>query len=258
MQNAQDAIFDKTRKEIDKQVRKSFQQLSKQVIADFESTYDKLLLSIENGKQATPADLYKLQKYWDMQGQLDERLSKLGRKQIKQITKAFRQQYWGVYNSLNIPNIKAFSTIDDNAVMQIINQIWCADGKSWSQRIWENTGLLKETLNEGLLQCVVTGKKPSALKKILQERFGVAYNRADALVRTELAHIQTQAAQQRYKDYGLQEVEVLIERDNRTCDICKKHDGKTYPINAQMPVPFHPRCRCCMIPVIPPLNTENK
>ena len=258
LQTAQDNVFNKSRREIDKQIRKAYQSMAKQVIEDFESVYNKLLADIGSNKAPTPADLYKLQKYWDMQGQLEQRLSKLGRKQIAQLTKGFRQQYWGVYNSLKLDNMKAFSTIDDNAVMQVINQIWCADGKSWSQRIWENTQLLKETLNEGLIHCVVTGKKSSYLKKILQERFGVAYHRADALVRTELAHIQTQAAQQRYKDYGLQEVEVLIERDSRTCPICIEHNGKKYPIEAQMPVPFHPRCRCCVIPVVKIPKEENK
>lgn len=252
MQDAQDAIFNKTRKDIDKQVRKYFQSMSKQIISEFENTYQKVLLTMKDGKQPTPADLYKLQKYWDMQGQLDASLTDLGRKQIKQLTKQFRRQYWGVYNSLNIDGLQAFSTINNDIVDQIISQIWCADGKSWSQRIWENCGLLKETLNEGLVHCVVTGQKPSVLKKILQDRFNVSYARADALVRTELAHIQTQAAQQRYKDYGLEQVEVLIERDNRTCDICIDHNGEKYSIDDKMPVPFHPRCRCCMIPVIPP------
>lgn len=250
MQDAQDAVFNKTRKDIDKRVRKYYQSMSKQVIADFESTYNKLLADIQAGKKPTPADLYKLQKYWDMQLQLDSQLTELGKQQIAAMTSQFKKQYLGVYNSLKVDGLKAFSTIDNSMVQQMINQIWCADGKSWSQRIWENVGLLKETLNEGLVQCVVTGKSPSNLKKVLQERFNVSYSRADALVRTELAHIQTQAAQQRYKDYGLQEVEVLIEKDNRTCEICEKHNGKRYPINGQMPVPFHPRCRCCMIPVI--------
>lgn len=51
-----------------------------------------------------------------------------------------------------------------------------------------------DTLNEHLIHCVATGKTPGELKKLLQEDFGVSYGRADSLVRTELAHIQTQAA----------------------------------------------------------------
>jgi len=78
----------------------------------------------------------------------------------------------------------------------------------------------------------------------------VSFNRADALVRTEMAHIQTQAAQQRYKDYGIKQVEVFVDEDEKTCEVCAAEEGKRYNINDVMPVPFHPRCRCCMVPVI--------
>ena len=146
--------------------------------------------------------------------------------------------------------MEAFNTIDTNVVQQLINQIWCADGKSWSQRVWENVNQLSETLNEELVHCVVTGKPSGKLKQLLQERFNVSYSNADMLVRTELAHIQTQASQQRYRDYGIQQVEVLADKDERRCEVCGKLHGKRYNINDVMPVPAHPRCRCCMIPVI--------
>lgn len=247
---AQAAKFNKNRKDIDTMMRKYYQSLSEQVITDYEATYDKLLATLHDGKQPTPADLYKLDKYWSMQTQLDKRLTKLGRKQIAMLTKHFRTHYYDVYKILKLDSVEAYKTIDDAGVLQVINQIWCADGKSWSQRIWENVNLLKQTLNEGLIHTVVTGKKTSDLKKELQERFLVSYGRADALVRTELAHIQTQASQQRYKDYGLEEMEVWVDEDERTCPICAKHEGEIYPVTAKMPIPFHPRCRCCMIPVI--------
>jgi hypothetical protein len=76
----------------------------------------------------------------------------------------------------------------------MINQIWCADGKSWSSRVWKNTELLQQELNDSLIDCLLTGRNPSELKQRLIERFNVAYNRADSIVRTEITHIQTQAA----------------------------------------------------------------
>lgn len=250
MAKSQATMFEKNRKEIDRQVRKYYQELSKQVIADFEATYDKLLATLQNNKEITPADLYKLDKYWIMQAQLEKNLTKLGRRQIAALTKSFRKQFYDIYKSISIDGREAFSTINSEGVTQVINQIWCADGKSWSQRIWENVGLLKDTLNEGLIHTVVTGKKTSELKDILQDRFNVSYGRADALVRTELAHIQTQAAKQRYRDYGIDEVEVLADEDERRCPICKELHGKRYSINSKYPIPAHTRCRCCMIPVI--------
>ena len=50
----------------------------------------------------------------------------------------------------------------------MINQIWVADAKSWSQRIWDNTEKLVETLNENLIYCVATGKKTTELKNLLE------------------------------------------------------------------------------------------
>jgi SPP1 gp7 family putative phage head morphogenesis protein len=256
MAKAQATMFNKNRKQIDTILRKSYQNMAKQVIADFEATYDKLLSTIADPDRTavTPADLYKLDKYWQMQSQLDQRLTRLGRKQIVDLTKQFKKQYYDVYKGLEIDGLELFNTINDEGVMQVINQIWCADGKSWSQRIWENMNLLKETLTDGLLQTVVTGRPSSSLRKELMNRFNVSYSRADALVRTELAHIQTQAAQQRYRDYGLDEMEVLVDEDERTCPICSKLEGKRYSINDKPPVPVHPRCRCCMIPVIKPTS----
>ena len=261
MAAAQNRLTDKNRRDIDKQIRKYYQSISKQIIADYESTLNKLLADLEKtvtGERTslTPADLYKLDRYWEMQKQVQSKLTRLGNKQIATLTKSFKTEYWDSYRYFSLDGVKPFSTIDDNAVEQVIKQIWCADGKSWSQRIWENTKALQQTLNDELVHCVVTGKSSSHLKKLLMERFSVSYNRADALVRTELAHIQTQAAQQRYKDYGIKEVEILVDKDERTCEICGKLHGRKYPVNAKLPIPAHPRCRCCAIPVvqIPKIN----
>jgi hypothetical protein len=48
------------------------------------------------------------------------------------------------------------------------------------------------------LETVITGKPSAKLRKLLMDDFGVSYRQADRIVRTELAHIQTQAAQKRY------------------------------------------------------------
>lgn len=246
----QDRLFRKNRRDIDARIRKYYQSISKQVIEDFEDTYNKLLATLEAGQQPTPADLYKLDKYWKMNKQVELRLTRLGRKQIATLTKGFKTQFWDVYKALKLGDLKTFTEIDDNAVEVLLNQIWCADGKSWSQRIWTNTRLLQQTLNEELLHVVASGKNPSYLKKLLQERFNVSYSRADRLVRTELAHIQTQAAQQRYRDSGIEQVEILADPDERRCEVCGKLHGKRYSINDKLPIPAHSNCRCCVIPVV--------
>ena len=250
MANAQNAISTKTTKQIEKQLRKYYAAAAKRTIEDFESTYNKLLAQKADGKEITPADLYRLDKYWEAQRQLRQQLQKLGEKKISLLTKYFELNFFDIYHSIAIPGLKAFNTIDDKIVNQLINNVWVADGRTFSQRVWNNIDRLVETLNEQLIYTVVTGKKTTELKNLLQERFNVSYRRADTLVRTELAHIQTEAAKKRYEDYGIQYIEVLVDADDRTCDECKALIGKKFPIHAAPPLPVHPNDRCAIIPVI--------
>ena len=246
----QELLIKKSEKKIEKQLAKYYATAAKNVINEFENTYNKLLATVEAGKQPTPADLYKLEKYWNMQGQLRQHLRKLGEKEIALLTKEFELAFFDIYYALGIEGAVAFNTIDSTAVQQLINSVWVLDGKNFSQRIWDNTDRLLETLNEQLILTVASGKKTTDLKNALQERFGVSYNRADTLVRTELCHIQTEAAKSRYESYGVKYFEVLVDPDAHTCEKCKALMGKRFPINGASPLPVHPNERCTIIPII--------
>ena len=244
------ALSKKKEGEIERQLRKYYLAASQKVIEDFESTYNKLLAMMEEGKTPTPADLYKLDKYWTMQGQLKNQLNKLGNKTINLLSRQFQLHFFDIYYSFTIEGKQPFNTIDEAAVRQLINSSWVLDGKNFSQRIWNNTERLLATLNDELIHIVATGKKITNLKQLLQERFDISYRRADTLVRTEICHIQTEAARTRYESYGIKEVEVLVDPDARTCDLCKALIGKRFPINGTPPLPVHPNERCCLVPVV--------
>ncbi len=250
MQAAQNALTAKKRREVERQIRRYYTKLSKKVIEEYESLYNQVLLKKAAGETISPATLYQMDKYWSMQGQIRQRLRSTGAHFQSMLSKIFEIVYRDSYDAITIKGLTAFRTIDDNAVQQVLNQIWTSDGKSWSERIWKDMTLLQETLEEGLLECVATGKKTSDLKKILQDKFSVSYNRADTLVRTEMAHIQTEAAKKRYSDYGIEQVEIWADPDERTCPVCEKLHKKKYPVNALVPIPAHPRCRCCVVPVV--------
>lgn len=250
MAQSQTKLTNKSIKQIEKQMKAYYATAMNRTIADFEATYEKLLRTVGEGKEPTPADLYKLDKYWQAQAQMRHELQKLGDRQIVALSRIFELNFFEIYYSIAIPGMSAFNTIDAAMVQQLINHVWVADAKSWSQRIWENTELLAATLNEELVNCVVAGKRTTELKNMLQQRFNVSYSRADALARTELAHIQTQAAQKRYEDYGIQEFEVWADEDERRCEVCGKLHEKRYPVGSTPPVPAHPHCRCCIVPVV--------
>lgn len=243
-------LSSRSAKSIEAQLKKYYRQTMDRTIADFEATYDKLLATMEDGREPTPADLYKLDKYWQSQAQLKKELQRLGDKEAALFSRQFEDNFKNVYDMLARDSGAHYSRISTQGAQQMIKQVWAADGKSWSKRIWENTEDLAATLNEKLIECVVGGKKTSDLKKALMERFNVSFSRADALARTELAHIQTQAAKQRYTDTGIKRVQIWADKDERRCETCGKLHEKIYPVDAQIPIPAHPRCRCCIVPVV--------
>ena len=247
---AQAAITAKNVAEVEKQLTKYYGNSMAKVIGQFELTYNKLLSTISDGRAPTPADLYKLDTYWQLQAQLAQELDNLGNRQAKLLSRKFMEEWEHIYRAIAIKDNLFFGEIDRQAAQQMINSIWCADGQTWSNRVWHNTDRLKEALNENLIYCVTTGKKSSDLKILLQKEFGVSFNRADTLVRTEMAHIQTEAAKARYVDAGITEVEILADEDERRCEVCGKLHQKRYPIHGKIPIPAHPKCRCCIIPVV--------
>lgn len=251
---AQNAITNKTINDIQRQLKKYYTAAMKKVIADFEATYDKITATENADREPTPADLYKLDRYWQMQAQLKAEMQKLGDKEIALMSEKFEKEWKSIYDATALPSSSAFSTISSNDANALINTSWLSDGKNFSQRVWGNTEKLVETLNDNLMHCIVTGKPTTELKKLLQERFLVSYNQANTLVKTEAAHIQTQAAAQRYKDYGLKYYEFLADPDEKTCSRCAALDRKKFLYSEMVPgknaPPMHPNDRCTIIPVV--------
>ena len=248
---AQNALTDKGIAATEEQLKKYYSHTMRRVMDLFEITYNKAAESAMNyGREPTPADLYKLDSYWKLQGQLAAELEKLGAKQEKLYSRNFMELWQRVYNNIALPSGSVFTQANTELAQQMINAIWCADGQTWSNRIWKNTQRLQNALNEGLTESVIAGVSPEQLKTRLMKEFNVSYNRADALVRTEMAHIQTTAAEQRYKDAGIKRVQVWAKEDERLCEICGELHEKTYTLGEKIPIPAHTKCRCCIVPVI--------
>ena len=244
-------ISNRTQAEIDAQLDKYYIKLMRQVIDDFESTYNKLIATISAGSTPTVADLYKLDRYWQMQARLKELCEKLGNKEVELLSKNFEKQWDEIYKKAALPSDIAFTQISESNAAQMINSIWCADGKTWSQRVWGNIQYLQQTLNEQLVDVVVTGRSTRDLRIALIERFNVSRSQANMLIRTEIDHIQTASAAKRYQDSGLTKYQILG-REEGSCIRGKKGgkvdchdmDGKIFDytdmkVGTNAP-PFHP------------------
>ena len=226
--------------ELEKQYAKIYQEAHFEVQKQFQ-----LLLYRKSHPDNSPkgkftrTDLYNMERYKVAEAQLELIVNKMS-DELREKTKEFLQKEYETTSKAFNSSSVMFHTIDERKLDTIINEVWCADGKNWSERIWTSEIRLKTKLQEVLMECVLKGYSASKASKILQEEFGVSRSNANRLARTELAHIETVAAQDRYKEYGITKWQVLVSEDEKTCPSCASMEGAIFPIDSTPPVPFHP------------------
>lgn len=144
------------------------------------------------------------------------------------------------------------TTPDLRGMLQTMDTVWA--GGNYSARIWKNTERLAETLSSEIEAAFLSGKSVRRMADTIMERFGVGYRAAECLVRTETSYVQNRTAARSYEDAGCTEYEVLTAQDRRTCQYCAKQNGKRYLLATMQAgenaPPFHPNCRCTILPVV--------
>ncbi|MFZ9086488.1 MAG: minor capsid protein [Steroidobacteraceae bacterium] len=98
-------------------------------------------------------------------------------------------------------------------------------------------------LETSIRQALRGAKDPNGIT----QRLGLE-QRAALIARSELANAYTQGTLTRSREQGYSYVRVLASNDERMCPTCASRNGRVYPID-RVPVPWHPRCRCVVVPV---------
>lgn len=260
IQSQSDILFNKSVVEIEKELRK----LYRKAYADNQSVilelWNKIKVESATG-EVRPNDLYRFQRYFDMSVRLQEKLRSLGSNEVELLTKMLERNYRDSYNltsklleDMGLVKPNTVPIDQSEAVKEVLNSVWCSDGKHWSDRIWDHKARLTNKIEQGLIDCVARGASKDVLVGEIKEDFNTGFFNADRLVRTELTYVQNQAAANRYKDAGIKKYEFLAEIDGRTSNICKSLDGKVFKftdmtVGVNMP-PCHPFCRSTIVPVV--------
>ena len=73
----QEELTTRSIKKTEKQIQKYYLNCYKNLLGQFESTYNAVFSQMSEGKDITPAHLYNLDKYWKLQAELKAELEKL-------------------------------------------------------------------------------------------------------------------------------------------------------------------------------------
>ena len=144
----------------------------------------------------------------------------------------------------------------DDAIKEVLSYPW--SGRQFSDRIWSNKTATMNNIRDTITKGFIQGQSVQTMSKELQRLEGVSSFQAERLVRTETNFLMNKSSIDSYKETGYAEVEVLVHFDERTCEECKDKDATIVKISevaygSNVP-PFHPFCRCTVLPVIDSLE----
>ena len=141
---------------------------------------------------------------------------------------------------------------DLQGMLRAMDTAW--SGRNYSARIWRNTDQLAQMLEDEIEAAFLSGKSVRRMANVIMDRFGVGYRAAECLMRTETSYVQNQTAAQSYRDAGCTDYEILTASDRRTCSRCAAQNGRRYLFTemqaGENAPPFHPNCRCTILPVV--------
>lgn len=132
-----------------------------------------------------------------------------------------------------------------------IEEAWAPDGIDFVDRVGINNDKLAAEVDRLLTQGMITGETYEELAKQLTDQFALKEYEAARIIRTEATRVASMSEVAAYRTAGLEEYEILVTLDERTCSICGPMDGHVERVDDMEPgvtaPPFHPNCRCTTI-----------
>lgn len=192
-----------------------------------------------------------------LQTQVELRMRELFGSQRDVLRDHLQERYTDTYYrtvyavSQQVDVASTFARIDPQTIERILAVPWV--GSEFSSRIWADKDKLTRELMQTLSRGFVRGDSLGRMTKEFTQRMGVSESRAATLIHTESAHMAAEAAEQGYRETGVQSYRFEAALDLKTCAVCGALDQREFPLaehetGINYP-PLHPRCRCTTVPV---------
>lgn len=242
----QDTIYKKSVGYMRKKLLRNYREAEQTINIQLTDLYMNILSA---GEQVTPNAIYQQNRYKKLQDLINEQIIKLGKAEEKEVVNTLLTSYKQVYTQ----TAKKYTTDFTWTILneQMAKEIVYANfkGANFSERIWNNKSKLRAQIEKSVIDSVIVGNSKDRAVKEIRNKFGVGFNDADRIVRTEVQRVLNDGQRQTYKDRGYTRVEWHVADDDRLCDECEPLDGKIFDIE-DAPSVIHPSCRCTFVPVL--------
>ena len=216
---------------------------SEKIISEIQRLRDMRKITIlESKMNRIEAELYKL-------GYLEQQT--IG----ESLSRTYENIYYkSIFDSQQIFGIGIpFQKLNTRAVQIAVTYPW--SGAMFSDLVWDNKQVLLKDLKKTITTGIIRGESYRKMARGLNDSVlgGKGYKSALRIIRTETAHIVTEATAQGYKKSNLvRQYSYIATLDDRTSHICQKLDNKVFnlddmQVGVNAPV-MHPNCRSCISP----------
>lgn len=230
------------------------------------NSIDQLKQELQNRKKDSeilkqleaPAYRARIERLQDLMSQVDTVMQQVYQQEKQFDTKLLEQlgekaYYHSIYNmQKEIGLAFSFSHVSRKQIDQVLQMKW--SGKHFSDRIWQNTRQLADSLKDELLISLLTGRTDRETAESIQAQCGGGAKQARRLVRTESCYMAGELTAQSYIDCGIKNYRYVAVLDLRTSEICRELDGKVFSVKDRKAgvnyPPMHPYCRSTTISVI--------
>lgn len=204
------------------------------------------------------SDLYRISRLKALNIQIQQQIELIAAFKEQGLSKTLQEifeegYYRNIFDFQQFTGVgSAFATLDTKAINAALSKPWTYDGEAFSARIWKDRDKLKYSLEKILTQGIIRGDSPDKTAKLISKETGAELSASRRLVLTESAAIAERASLESYKELGVDEIEILVTLDEKTCGTCGPLDGRHFPkseakAGVNIP-PFHPWCRCTTVP----------
>lgn len=166
---------------------------------------------------------------------------------VNNINEAYYMSVFDIQKGLGIGF--DFASMPTRTVEEILKQPW--SGEHYSSRIWDNTTVLAQKLEEIITTGIMTGKSNQKMAEELQRAVSGSKFACERLIRTETTYITNQAELESYKECDFEKYVYIATLDTRTSETCRKLDNKIFKVDeakagVNLP-PLHVFCRSTTI-----------
>lgn len=195
------------------------------------------------GARITRLEALKESIYLNLSTVVDVEVRECEKLYTRTINKAYYMNCYDIQKGINIGfNV---ATMPTEVIEEILMANW--SGMHYSERVWRNSQVMAQKLEQVLIKGFMTGKSYKKLAIELEEMSEDGIYAAERLVRTEMTYISNQAELRSYLECGIDKYVFVATLDSRTSKQCRKMDRQVVEIKdakagKNLP-PLHPWCR---------------